>query len=64
MIPEEIKAQAPDGATSYMIYCGRVYYLKSVNGEWRVYFNYDDRNGWGLANQTAIDNNIDRLQPL
>lgn len=64
MTPEQIKANAPDEATSYMIHNDKVYYLKYENGEWKVHFNYDDRKGWGLANQTVIDTNIHLLKRL
>lgn len=64
MTIEEIRANAPYGATTYVENNELVYYLRFKNNRWEVFFNYDSHKGWGLANQYAITTHIDKLKPL
>lgn len=64
MTIEEIRKNAPHSSTSYMLYCGKIEYLRFKDNHWEVYFINESSQGWGLANQYVIQNNINKLKPL
>lgn len=65
MTKDEIKRNAPEGATHYIMQGSMVlYYLKFDGSMWRVWFSYDSMSGWGYADQKTIQNNIHELKPL
>lgn len=63
MTPQQIKDNAPDGATHYLD-MGKTNYLKFENHEWMVWFDYDITSGWGIANPRVISYNLDKIKPL
>lgn len=60
----EIRKNAPYSCTAYLEDCGKINYLRFHSGQWEVYFKNEVSQGWGLANQTAVYNNLDRVKYL
>lgn len=47
---EEIRKNAPDGATHYIILSKNIHYIKKINDKWHVAYNYDCGSGWAILN--------------
>lgn len=57
---EEIRRNAPSGATGYVEARSNIYYVRKILGIWHCAYSYDCGAGWAILNTEYIN----KIKPL